>query len=99
MAENKDTIIKELKEHIKNRGGAYSDWYTGIAENARERLGGHKVNLEEDKWAYRVVTSSDVARVVERYFTEILGTDGGSGGGTSSSKSVYIYKKNNHTDP
>ena len=96
---NQDTIIKELKKHIASRGGEYSDWYAGIAENAEERLGEHKVNLKTDKWAYRKATSSDIARAVEKHFTRILGTDGDSGGGTHLSKFVYIYKKNNHTDP
>jgi len=97
---DKETIKKELKDHIASRGGAYSEWYTGITEDAEKRLDEHGVNRKEgDKWAYREATSSDAAREIETHFTETLGTDGASGGGTEASKFVYIYKKNNHTDP
>jgi len=97
---DKETIIKELTDHISSRGGAYSEWYTGIAEDAKERLDAHNVNRNNgDKWAYRIAESSDIAREVEDYFVNTLGTDGGQGGGTDASKSVYIYKKNSHTDP
>lgn len=98
---NKDTIIKELKDHITNRGGAYSEWYTGIAEDSKKRLDEHKVNRNKDgdMWAYREADSSDIARETETYFTETLKTDGAPGGGTNATKTVYIYKKNDHTDP
>ena len=100
MAKDKETIIKELKDHIASRGGRYSGWYTGIAEDAKKRLDEHGVNRKEgDKWAFKTTSSSDIAREIETHFTEILGTDGASGGGTDASKFVYIYKKNNHTDP
>ena len=97
---DKETIKKELKDHIASRGGAYHDWYTGIAEGATARLDEHGVNRKEgDKWAYREAASSDIAREIEKYFTETLGTDGAPGGGSGATKFVYIYKKNNHTDP
>jgi len=97
---DKETIIKELKDHIASRGGTYSEWYTGIAEDAEKRLDEHDVKRKDgDKWAYREASSSDIAREIETYFTETLGTDGASGGGTVASKFVYIYKKNTHTDP
>lgn len=100
MVEDKDTIIKELKDHIAKRGGAYSDWYTGIAENAEKRLDEHSVNRKEgDKWAFRTAISSDVAREIEKFFVETLDTDGDQGGGTDATKSVYVYKKNSHTNP
>ena len=100
MAKDKETIIKELKDHIATRGGAYSEWYTGIAEDAEKRLDEHGVKRKEgDKWAQREATSSDTAREIETHFTETLGTEGAPGGGTDASKFVYIYKKNNHTDP
>jgi len=100
MVKDKDTIIKELKDHIASRGGAYSGWYTGIAEDAEKRLDEHGVNRKDgDKWAHREATSSDIAREIETHFTKTLGTDGAPGGGTDASKFVYIYQKNDHTDP
>ena len=97
---DKITIIKELKDHIANRGGVYSDWYTGVAEDAETRLDEHGINRKEgDKWAFRTANSSDIAREIEKLFLETLGTDGGQGGGTGATKTVYVYKKNSHTDP
>lgn len=97
---DKDDIIKELQDHITSRGGAYSEWYTGIAEDPNKRLDEHGVNRKEgDKWAHREASSSDIAREIETYFTDTLGTDGNPGGGSDATKSVYIYKKNNHTKP
>lgn len=97
---DKETIIKELKDHIASRGGAYSEWYTGIAEDPNKRLDEHGVNRKgEDKWAYREAASSDIAREIEKHFTDTLGTDGNPGGGSDATKSVYVYKKNAHTDP
>ena len=97
---DKETIIKELKDHIASRGGAYSEWYTGIAEDPNKRLDEHGVNRKEgDKWAHREAASSNIAREIETYFTDTLGTDRNPGGGSDATKSVYVYKKNNHTDP
>jgi len=97
---DKDTIKKELKDHITSRGGAYSDWYTGIAEDPKKRLDEHGVKRDsDDKWAHREAASSDIAREIEIYFTDILVTDGNPGGGSDATKFVYIYKKNAHTNP
>jgi len=100
MTQDKDTIITELKGHIASRGGAYFEWYTGIAEDPNERLDEHGINREEgDKWARREAASSDIAREIEIYFTETLRTKGAKGGGSDATKFVYIYKMNDHTDP
>jgi hypothetical protein len=100
MTNDKQTIITNIKNHISSRGGGYSDWYVGIAEDPEKRLSEHNVNLKSgDIWIYDHATSSDVAREVEKYFIEILKTDGGGGGGSDSSDYVYAYKKNQHTKP
>ncbi|MDA2936473.1 hypothetical protein MYX06_04615 [Patescibacteria group bacterium AH-259-L05] len=98
MAKSKEVIIKEIMAHIKSRGGKYSDWYVGIASDARARLfNDHNVNEESDAWIYREAGDSEVAREIEEYFVNTLGTDGGSGGGDHTTKFVYAYKKKSHT--
>ena len=52
-----------------------------------------------DYWAHRTAESKDIAEDIENYFVNTLDTDGAPGGGTDATKSVYIYKKNAHTDP
>ena len=98
---DKENIIKELKNHIADRGGEYSDWYTGIAENPKERLDQHNVNRDKggDWWAHRISDSKEIAEEIEDYFVNTLGTAGAPGGGTDATKSVYIYKKSTNTKP
>jgi hypothetical protein len=98
VAKSKETVKQEIKEHIKSRGGAYSDWYVGIAADASQRLfNDHNVDRKKDYWIYRECESSGAAREVEEYFTNTLGTDGGPGGGDQSTRSVYAYKKTSNT--
>jgi len=98
VANSKETVKQEIKEHIKSRGGAYSDWYVGIAADASQRLfNDHNVDRKKDYWIYRECGSSAAAREVEEYFTNTLGTDGGPGGGDQSTRSVYAYKKGSNT--
>ncbi len=98
MAKDEQTIKKEIKEYIDKCGGLYSEWYVGIAEDARERLfGDHNVDEDNGSWIYRQSTSAASARRVEEYFIEELGTDGGRGGGNENSDYVYAYKKSAHT--
>lgn len=97
---SKLNIINEIKQYIDNCGGSYSSWYLGISNDAKYRLFvGHKVNENTDNWIYRIAINSDVAREIEEYFIEHIGTDGGTGGGDDSTNMVYAYKKNSHTNP
>jgi hypothetical protein len=54
---------------------------------------------ENSWWIFREASSSIIAREVENYFVNTLGTDGGSGGGDQSSIYVYAYKKTSSTNP
>ena len=82
MTKPKETIKSEVKEHIRSCGGKYSEWYVGIASGPRQRLfNDHDVDEKNGSWIFRKCESSDVARDIEEYFINTLGTDGGSGGG------------------
>ncbi len=100
MAKDESTIKTEIKNHITSEGGAYSNWYVGIAKDARQRLfEDHKVKEKGDAWIHRQAESDDVARKIEDYFVNTLKTDGNPGGGDEKTVFVYAYKKQSHTDP
>lgn len=97
---SKEEIISVIKEYIQKGGGGYRAWYVGISKDARDRLfNGHGVRENGDWWIYRTASSSTVAREIEHYFVNILGTDGGTGGGAEMADMVYAYKKAAHTNP
>ena len=84
---------------MDDRGGSYSEWYVGIAEDPKDRLfNDHNVRKEEDYWIYDEADSHQSARNVEDYFVNTLKTKGGLGGGSSQSKFVYAYKTDSHTN-
>lgn len=94
----KETIKSEIKAYIDENGGVYKNWYVGIATDPESRLfNDHNVDKKNGWWIYREAENSNIARKIEEYFIEIVGTDGGQGGGDSSTKSVYAYKKTSNT--
>jgi hypothetical protein len=75
----------------------YSEWYVGVAADPRDRLfNGHAVNEQTDKWIYDWCSTSAEAREIEQYFIG-QGTQGGPGGGDTTTRSVYAYKVASHT--
>jgi len=100
MAKEKQVIINEVNAHIQKEGSVYKAWYVGISRDPRNRLfNDHNVSEKNSWWIFREATSSTVAREIESYFVNSLGTDGGTGGGDTSSKYVYAYKKPPSTNP
>lgn len=80
-------------------GGQYKDWYIGITSDGKQRLfNDHSVNESADNWIFAPADTNEEARSVEKYFLG-RGCDGGVGGGDYTSKTVYAYKKNLHTNP
>jgi len=101
MAYSKDQIIADIKEYISKSGAQkWNEVYVGVSKDAKDRLfNGHSVQEKGDWWIYRQATSSAVARDVEAFFVNTLGSDGGTGGGDQSADYVYAYKKASHTNP
>ena len=100
MTMGKQEIINAIKEYIVKGGGGYKAWYVGISKDARDRLfNEHKVREKDDLWIFRTASSSQVAREIEDYFVNTLGTDGATGGGDEAADKVYAYKKAPHTNP
>lgn len=98
MATSEENIKKDIKAYIDKVGGYYSTWYVGIATNAEDRLfNDHNVNKQNGNWIYSTAINDDVSRRVEEYFIDIVGTDGGKGGGDENTKMVYAYEKTSNT--
>lgn len=91
-------IVQEILAHIAQMGGAFSDWYVGIASDPKTRLfNEHNVNYDLDAWIYQECIDSDTARLIESHFIESLGCDGGSGGGDYTTKHIYAFRKGPNT--
>ncbi len=99
MTKTTQEIISEIKSHMAQCGGNYSDWYVGIATDPKDRLfNNHNVDEKNGVWIYREAEDSSFARGIEDYFVNTLKTDGGTGGGDCSSQYVYAYKKTSYTN-
>jgi hypothetical protein len=97
MASDKATATAEIESYVAKWGGYYSQWYAGIAADARKRLfSDHAVNENGDAWIYRECTTSNVARAVEKHFLD-QGMKGGGGGGDETTDCVYAYRIGAHT--
>ena len=100
MPKSEQVIIDEIVDHINQEGGLFSTWYTGITSDIDSRLfGDHKVPRENHWYITRPAGSNQAARRIERALIDRYGTDGGPGGGDTSSTIVYSYKKTIVTDP
>jgi hypothetical protein len=100
MAYTEKQIKEDLKKHIDKEGSVFSNWYVGITDNCKRRLGEHSVPTGKGEawWICREAEDDETARKIEKYFID-LGCDGGDGGGDDDSKIVYAYKKTNKTNP
>jgi hypothetical protein len=91
--------IQDIEDHIRKCGGPYSAWYAGIASDPKTRLfNDHGVSEKSDAWIYEDCVTDTAARKVEDHFLA-KGCAGDTGGGDSSTKYAYAYKKNSHTKP
>lgn len=94
----KTEIIQSFKDYMAENGGEYSDWYVGIASDPKKRLfNDHNVSENAGIWIYDNAETQKTAREIEEYFIS-QGTDGGQGGGDSSTIYAYAYKKTAYTN-
>lgn len=88
-----------LDAYIQKNGGQHSQWYAGIASDPKARLfSDHNVIENGGAWAFDWAASDDDARAVEQALLK-LGCDGGSGGGSYTTRAVYVYKKTISSNP
>ena len=98
MSDTANQIVADIKAHITSRGGTFDQWYVGIAADARDRLfSDHQVREKGDAWILRPAGTHQAARQIENHFVKRLGTRGGTGGGSTATRSVYAYKIAPHT--
>ena len=90
MASEYRAAINYLESYIVRHGGNYGRWYVGIATNPKKRLAEH--NASTVPWVYYSTTNDQVARDVESYFLDRLGTQGGKSGGDEKTRTVYAYR-------
>jgi len=96
---SKEEAYNQIVAHIKKQGGAYSDWYCGIASDWEDRLfNEHKVPRKDHWRTTQQCHTNDDARAVENRLLG-LGCDGGAGGGDSTTVYVYAYLKGTMTNP
>ena len=95
----KELAYTEIIALIHKQGGAYHDWYVGIAPDAIIRLfTKHRVATQSEWWIYCSLQDAVAARSVEDDLLS-LGCDGGSDGGDTSTRQVFAYLKTEHTQP
>lgn len=93
-----DHITTDIENHIRKCGGQFSHWYVGIATDAQTRLfSDHQVRKQGDAWIFREAGTHQKARQIEEYFVKRLGTRGGTGGGSTTTREVYAYRITSHT--
>ena len=94
-----DGMVKHISRQVNEQGGAYPNWYCGIATDLNERVfDDHNVPKENHWWTARRCYNHEDARAVENDLLA-LGCDGGSGGGDETTVYVYAYLKGTMTDP
>jgi len=91
----------QILAYIKEKGGAYSQWYCGIAANWEDRLfNEHRIPSRAYQWW--IVTDKCISNAAARKAEDALhelGCDGGPGGGDEDTVYVYAYLKGNMTNP
>jgi len=98
VIKDRESIVGEFEKYINKRGGAATSWYAGVAADPEDRLfNGHSVLRDSDAWIYDKAYSAEAAASIERYFIEVVGTDGGGGGWTETSNWAYLYRKTPYT--
>ena len=89
-------IVAHIRDYIQKRGGWSSEWYVGIATDARQRLfGDHNVAEHGGYWIYDQASSEAVARATEAALLRD-GYRGGPGGGANP-RYVYAYRITSNT--
>jgi hypothetical protein len=97
---SRDEIIREISDYMEQQGGFPSDWYVGVAEDARNALfEDHNVDWQRGRWIYQPAESFLEAEEISEHFLIVVGTDGEDGNGDFAARQVYAYRKSFRTTP
>ena len=94
-------IKYEVLAYIKEFGGDFHDWYVGISSDPKQTMfQKHSVHEDDDIWLYKQALTFTACRTIQKYFLEILKTDGEEViEGNEDTDCVYLYKKSERTTP
>ncbi len=93
---SQEVAFANLIKHIKECGGAFSDWYCGITHDPQKRLFVQHNVAKNGSWIFNECNGDTSARAVEAALLR-KGCDGGKGGGGTTSRFVYAYRKTQNT--
>lgn len=92
MAQTYEEIIQDFDSHLaESKKRRYSNFYIGVAKDARDRLKKHNIGIQGQWYIFRIADSNETAKEVEKHYLE-LGMKGGVGDGDEESKAVYCYQ-------
>lgn len=97
VAAIRDDLLSFMSKHGPGIEEDFDTWYVGITEDVVRRFIEHSVR-ESDPSTAKHASSVEVAREVERIFTEVYGAKGETGG-SKDGDWVYGYKRASHTKP
>lgn len=81
-------LVRNLTNLIESHDPNYKNWYVGITDDINRRSSEH--NITNEKAGYVDAISKENAQTIETHLLS-LGCRGGTGGGNSLSKYVYVY--------
>ena len=93
-----NTLVKRIRMYMSKFEGDYPDWYIGIGKDLdKDLFDAHKVE-ENGIWTSFGADTEEIAKEVEGYFLD-KNTDGNPVKLDDGFRIVYVYKKNDKTNP
>jgi hypothetical protein len=94
-------IKYEFLAYIKEFGGAFDQWYVGVAIDPEAALfSSRNVDQKTGHWIYKPALTFKATGTVLQYFRQQLKTDGDAVGlGTEAMTYVFAFKKTATTSP
>ena len=93
-------ITARFEMFMRQIGGAPADFCVGITrEPLLHRWSGHAIDLKDGNYVSSKADSAEMARLIEKHFAEVVGTDVATVNAIGDSVYVYAFRKIWHTDP
>lgn len=94
-------IKYEFLAYMKGVGGAFDDWYVGVAADPEIALfEQHGVERTTDPWIYKPALSGKATDTVLRYFRDVLHTDAAEHAApVDGATFAYAFRKSAGTRP
>jgi hypothetical protein len=93
MTRFEENIVKDFVDYINQSGGNFTEWYVGIASDARSRLfQDHGVNEESGLWLFDNAMTLNCARNIQQHLVDTYKMQGDTSRGEYATTTVYAYK-------